>query len=400
MFCPNCGYQVADGAAFCGQCGRQIEQVVARPAPAQRRGLLALALSLLLVILLGGAAWYVLLRPENEPAPPPRSAAAFSGDVGSTAVPTQPSSPTPTKTAATVVTPAPTASHTPGPIPTIPTITPEPTQPPTLTPTPTPTASPTRTPPPTITPPPSPTPTPTLDPGPENLVIGRSVNDRPIEAVRFGNGPQTIIFIGGLHAGFAPGTVALAQQTAAHFEQNPAAIPPNLTVYVILSANPDSPNASGQLNGRLNANRVDLNRNWDCNWLSDARWRGNVVPDSGGPAPFSEPETQSLRDFILEKNPAAVIFWEARADNGLVSPGNCGARHQPSELLATAYGAAAGYRVADFEVLTGQVLNGDGTNWLAQQGIPAIAILLPQYSNMDWAHNLAGILAVLQHEAE
>ncbi|MCL4266966.1 MAG: zinc-ribbon domain-containing protein [Anaerolineae bacterium] len=395
MFCPNCGHPVADGAAFCGQCGRQIEQVVARPAPARRRGLFALALSLLLVILLGGAAWYVLLRSENEPAPPPRSAAAVSGDVGSMAVTAHTSSPTPTKTAATVVTPTPTASHTPRPIPTI---TPEPTQPPTLTPTSTPTASPTRTHPPTITP--LPTPTPTLDPGPENLVIGHSVNGKPIEAARFGNGPQTIIFIGGLHAGFAPGTVALAQQTTAHFEQNPAAIPPNLTVYVILSANPDSPNAPGQLNGRLNANRVDLNRNWDCNWLSDARWRGNVVPGSGGSAPFSEPETQSLRDFILEKNPVAVIFWEARAENGLVSPGNCGARHRPSESLATAYGAAAGYRVADFEEITGQVLNGDSANWLVQQGIPAVAILLPQYTNMDWAHNLAGILAVLQHDAE
>lgn len=397
MFCPNCGHQLADGAAFCGQCGQQIEQVVARPALARRRGLLALALSLLLVVLLGGAAGYVLLRPENEPAPPSRSAAAVSGDGSSTAVTTPLPSPTPTQTTAAVVTPTPTASHTPRPILTI---TPEPTQPPTLTPTATLTASPTRPPPPTITPLPSLTPRPTLDPGPENLVIGHSVNGKPIEAVRFGNGPQTIIFIGGLHAGFAPGTVALAQQTAVHFAQNLAAIPPNLTVYIILSANPDSPNAPGQLNGRLNANRVDLNRNWDCDWLSDARWRGNVVPGSGGPAPFSEPETQSLRDFILEKNPAAVIFWEARAENGLASPGNCGARHRPSESLATAYGAAAGYRVADFEDLTGQVLNGDGTNWLVQQGIPAIAILLPQYSNMDWARNLAGILAVLQHEAE
>lgn len=398
MFCPNCGHQVAEGAAFCGQCGRQIEQVGARPKPARRRGLVTLAVYLLLVLLLGGAvAGYVLLRPQNEPTTTPQNVVSDSGDAESTAVTTLPPSPTPTITTTALLTPTATASPTPRPILTI---TPEPTHTPTLTPTPTPTASPTRTPPPTITPPPSPTPTPTIDPGPENLVIGHSVNGKPIEAVRFGNGPQTIIFIGGLHAGFAPGTVTLAQQTVAHFEQNPAAIPPNLTIYVILSANPDSPNAPGQLNGRLNANRVDLNRNWDCNWLSNARWRGNVVPGSGGSAPFSEPETQSLRDFILEKNPAAVIFWEARVDNGLVSPGNCGVRHQPSESLATAYGAAAGYPVADFEDLTGQVLNGDGANWLVQQGIPAIAILLPQYSSMDWAHNLAGILAVLQHDVE
>jgi hypothetical protein len=55
--------------------------------------------------------------------------------------------------------------------------------------------------------------------------------------------------------------------------------------------------------------------------------------------------------------------------------------------------------VTDFESLTDQELNGDSTNWLDQQGIPAIAILLPDYNDMDWNRNLAGLLAVLaQHD--
>jgi eukaryotic-like serine/threonine-protein kinase len=177
---------------------------------------------------------------------------------------------------------------------------------------------------PTLEPTPEPTVTPDL--GPETTVIGRSVLGSSIEAVRFGSGNRAILFVGGLHAGSAPSTVSLAQRVINHFTDNPAEIPSTAIVYVISNTNPDSPYAPGELSGRLNGNNVDLNRNWDCRWVEDASWRGNVVPGSGGPAPFSEPETQALAEFILDLNPAAVIFWEARAQDGLSSPGTCGTR--------------------------------------------------------------------------
>lgn len=279
------------------------------------------------------------------------------------------------------LTPLPTATFTPTPIP---------TETSTFTPSPTPTPSPSMTP--SLTYTPSSTP----DLGPETIEIGRSVNNASIDALRFGVGSQNIIFVGGLHAGFAPGTVALAQQTGEYFANNLNLIPDNVTVYIISSAGPDSLYAPGELSGRLNANGVDLNRNWDCNWISDAKWRGNTVVGSGGPIPFSEVETQYLRDFIIAKRPVAVIFWEARAENGLASPGSCGTRSQVSESLATTYGLAASYPVSDFEELTDQIVNGDGANWLDKQGIPAITVLLPQYTSIDWENNMKGILAVLQ----
>lgn len=204
-----------------------------------------------------------------------------------------------------------------------------------------------------------------------------------------------IIFIGGLHAGFAPATVSLAQNALDYFTDNPERIPATAMLYIITNANPDSPNAPGELNGRLNANQVDLNRNWDCRWDRDAKWRGNVVNGSGGPAPFSEPETQALRNFILSLNPQAVVFWEARATNGLSAAGACEGGPQVSQPVAQTYGIAAGYPVEDFEILTNQELNGDGSNWLDSQGVPAIAILLPEYTSMDWNNNLAGMLATL-----
>jgi hypothetical protein len=223
--------------------------------------------------------------------------------------------------------------------------------------------------------------------------VGRSVQNRAIEAVRFGSGEQTIIFIGGLHAGFAPSTVSLAQRAAGYFANNPQEIPANTTLYIIISASPDSANAPGELAGRLNANDVDLNRNWDCRWAANASWRNQTV--SGGLFPNSEPETKALIDFIQQTGADAVVFWEALAANGLSSAGACGDRSLVSGNLALTYGLAAGYPVADFENLTNQELNGDGTNWLDLQGIPAIAVLLPDYESVDWNSNLAGMLAVL-----
>ena len=76
-------------------------------------------------------------------------------------------------------------------------------------------------------PPPTETPLPTATPFLiEELTIGRSVNNTQIQATRFGDGPNVIIFIGGLHAGAAPNTVTLAQRAIKHFTQTPTDIPP------------------------------------------------------------------------------------------------------------------------------------------------------------------------------
>ncbi|MBK8932979.1 MAG: protein kinase [Chloroflexi bacterium] len=261
-----------------------------------------------------------------------------------------------------------------------------------------PTALPSATPPPPTDAPPTETPLPTETPdmGPERLTIGYSAGNLPIEAVRIGGGPKAIVFIGGLHAGAAPSTVSLAETAVNYFSSNFQEIPPQTTLYIITNANPDSRPVVGELDGRLNANGVDLNRNWDCRWVKDAAFRGNTVPGIGGQFAFSEPETQAMVAFIESVGATAVVFWEAKTTNGLASPGACNGPSRVSVPLAQAYGIAAGYPIGDFENLTNQTLNGDGTNWLDGQGIPAIAIILPDYVTVDWGDNLDGIRAVLR----
>ncbi|MEW5986291.1 MAG: M14 family zinc carboxypeptidase [Chloroflexota bacterium] len=257
------------------------------------------------------------------------------------------------------------------------------------------TPTPSKTPTPTPTLPPTLTPTPDL--GPERSEIGYSLLGQPIEVIRFGNGANALIFVGGIHAGFAPGSVTLAEQAVTYFSENLHEVPALVTLYIIPSVNPDSPRAPGQLRGRLNAHGVDLNRNWPCEWSEDASYEGFVIQGLGGSAPLSEPETDSLATFIMQTEPAVVAFWTGGSVSGFVSPGGCGTQSSVSVGLLQTYGSAAGYHMGNFEQLTQQEINGDATNWLDQQGIPSIFVLLPGYKSADWNDNLAAIKAVLDN---
>ncbi|MDJ0751910.1 MAG: protein kinase [Ardenticatenaceae bacterium] len=255
-------------------------------------------------------------------------------------------------------------------------------------------------PPPSLPPPTETLQPPTATPEPPSFTlreIGRSAAGNPLEVYQFGQGENPIIFIGGLHAGFAPATVGIAQQLIEILKNQPADLPANVSVYVIPVANPDSPIDPGELPGRLNGNGVDLNRNWDCDWVADARWAQQPV--SGGERPFSEPETQVLAEFIRQVNPVGVVFWEARATSGLVSPGGCQEVSQVSIDLAQSYASGSRFPLSDFENVASYDVNGDGTNWLDQQGIPAIAILLRSYSNYNWDIHSRGIREVIDYAA-
>lgn len=282
---------------------------------------------------------------------------------------------------------------------------------PSLTPLPT-TAVPTATPVlqyPTETPPPSATPPPTATSMALRLetVIGSSVEQRPLNVYQFKNGPNQVVIIGGLHGGYEWNTIQLAYEAIDYFTDNPDAVPDSVTLTIIPSANPDglalvAKNAETTsaedfisipleetLPGRFNANQVDLNRNWDCNWYRSAYWQDEWV--SGGSEPFSEPETQALRDFLLEKSPAVVVFLHSAA-NGVFASG-CSDTFVPSFKAASVYGLAAGYPV--HERFDAYNVTGDAGDWLAQQKIPAFSVELSDHTSLDLAKNLAGMRALL-----
>ncbi len=262
-----------------------------------------------------------------------------------------------------------------------------PTNTPTATPEPTETA--TATAPPTEIPTDSPTVTLTAEPFTTTTVIGQSANGADISVTKMGTGDAVVLIIGGMHSGFAPATATLADEIINHFQQNNETLPADVTLYVVANANPDSMTGEiNTLNGRLNGNSVDLNRNWDCNWDANAQWRSQAI--NAGSDPLSEPENKALHNFILDIEPEAVVVFEAKG--GIVAPGVCDG-YSVSQELAENYAHAANYRAAGISGSSG--VTGDITDWLNSQNIPAIEPLLSDYTQTDWEQNLAGIEATL-----
>lgn len=229
---------------------------------------------------------------------------------------------------------------------------------------------------------------------PDETVLGTSVEGKEIIAHHFGNGDTELLLVGGVHGGYSPNTAALAEEFVTYFAANPDAIPANLTVTVIPALNPDGLDETGAA-GRFNANEVDLNRNFACEWSSQATWRDQTV--SGGDSEFSEPEAQALRDYVLTEEPDHVIVWFSQ--EGKVYPSACGtAPSSASVALADTFAAAANYPTED--EFDSYAITGDMVNWMASQNIPAISVLLSDHANTEWEKNRAGVEAVLNQYAE
>jgi len=220
-------------------------------------------------------------------------------------------------------------------------------------------------------------------------IIGTSVDGTDIIAYHYGSGETEILLIGGTHGSDAPSTAEVTQRFSDYFASNEAVIPANITVTVIPNLNPDG-SADSSAAGRFNANNVDLNRNFDCEWSETGMWRQEEV--SGGSAPFSEPEAVALRDYVLGNSIDAAIVWFA--SEGKVYPSACATSpsNESVELAAT-FANAAGYPAeAEFDAYA---ITGDMVNWMAKQNIPAISVLLTNRNNAEFVKNQAGLTAVL-----
>lgn len=165
------------------------------------------------------------------------------------------------------------------------------------------------------------------------LVMGTSVQGRPIYAYYFGNGSRKIIFFAAMH-GSEANTQSTLTKWIIELENNSTSIPSDKTIIVIPSLNPD-----GIANrSRFNANGVDLNRNFDSStWVTGTYLKDEFYSTGGGSAPFSEPESIALRDLIYRESPYVTISYHSAA--GYVIPSNTS---KAIELAGT-YSRLSGY---------------------------------------------------------
>lgn len=251
-------------------------------------------------------------------------------------------------------------------------------------------------------------------------VIGKSSEGRLLRAFNFGTGEKTLVFVGALHGGYEWNSALLSYEIIDYFIANPNAIPSDLEVIVIPVANPDGLHkvlgTSGRffaadapqfdfaseisfadtvVSGRFNSNDVDLNRNFDCKWKSEAVWRNYTV--GAGDTAFSEPETAALRDYLTRISPEAVVFFHS-ASNGVYTS-FCEGDALPGtvELLAV-YSEATDYpRYDDYPYYE---ITGDAGDWLSTVGIPAVSVELSTHTAIEWEKNRAGIEAMFELYSE
>ena len=218
------------------------------------------------------------------------------------------------------------------------------------------------------------------------MIIGYSVEGRPLEIFKFGHGSSERLIIAGIHGGYEWNTIALADELIAHLEEYPELVPDHVTLYILRSLNPDGEARSHGYEGRANERGVDLNHNfpyhWKEDWKRDGCW--NYLPITGGAHPASEPETIALMNFINLRHFDALISYHSAA-LGVFAGGL--PPFAPSENLAQKIGNSSPYAYPP--VNTECEYSGNLTDWASSvKGIPAVDIELTNHRDTDFGANL------------
>lgn len=225
-------------------------------------------------------------------------------------------------------------------------------------------------------------------------IIGFSAAGRPIEAFTFGEGPNRYLIVAGIHGGYEWNTVALANELIIHINENPDVIPNDATLYIIRNMNPDGEARSHDVDGRVNNNGVDLNRNfpsdnWTDEWDRDGCWI--YRPTTGGSYGGSEPETRTVMSFIGSHTIEAMISYHSAALG--VFPG--GDPWEPAaKRLAGALSKVTGYPYPPID--TGCKYTGTLADWAVENGVgAAVDMELRDHKNTDFEENLKALDVLL-----
>jgi protein MpaA len=134
------------------------------------------------------------------------------------------------------------------------------------------------------------------------LLIGRSVEKRPITAVQVGDpaGTRVALMVGAIHGDERAGLRII--DAINRRASGGASALQGTQLWAIQTVNPDGLRA----HTRKNAHGVDLNRNFPYRWRDDVPHSNGYYP---GPRPSSEPETRAVMAFIRRIQPDLSIWY-------------------------------------------------------------------------------------------
>ena len=224
-----------------------------------------------------------------------------------------------------------------------------------------------------------------LPDGTKPFAIGFSVEGRPLEVYTFGQGEIQDMIIGGIHGGYEWNTIALADQLIKYVNENPAVIPTDVKLYILPDLNPDGDARSHDEWGRVNANGVDLNRNFPIGWAPTWNRSGcyDLSLTTSGRGPGSEPETRLVMNFIATHRLNALIDYHSA---GLgIFPG--GTPWDAASLrLAQALASVTTYPFPP--ISTGCVYSGTLPDYAVSEGVAAVDMELTNHQDTDLSMNL------------
>ena len=231
-------------------------------------------------------------------------------------------------------------------------------------------------------------------------VIGYSARGEQIPVIRVGNAdaPRHVLLHGGIH-GREHMTSWLLMALLDYWLDVPAQALADVCFHVIPMVNPDGVTIAqtGHLpqdllpiyysdlkngytdlelqeyarNWKANGQGVDLNRNFPAGWEMITERTGPSSEMYRGAEPFSEPETQMLRDYTLRYCFDATISYHARGSIIYYEYGNHAAVNSQSADLANAIYDFSGYYLVDSEGVDGAGYK----DWaIAEQKLPSLTI--------------------------
>jgi len=151
------------------------------------------------------------------------------------------------------------------------------------------------------------------------------------------------------------------------------------------------------VDGRVNNNGVDLNRNfptenWTADWDRDGCWI--YRPTSGGARGGSEPETRTVMGFIASHKLDAMISYHSAALG--IFPGGV-PWEEPSKELAQELEDVTGYPYPPID--TGCVYTGTLADWAVEHGVGAsVDMELRDHKNTDLKENLKALDVLLNFQ--
>jgi protein MpaA len=211
-------------------------------------------------------------------------------------------------------------------------------------------------------------------------VVGYSVQGRPIEVVRLGNGPDRTLLFGVFH-GDEPAGETVLRRLIAYLIKTPSVLSGrSVTICPVLS--PDALAAET----RVNAHQVDVNRNFPAqNWTSE----GEGTRYWGGPQPASEPETRAVMLLLDSFAPSKIVTLHAPLHNVNYDG--------PAAELAQRMSALNGYKV---EPDIGYPTPGSfGTYVGRERGIPTVTLEFPEAGGEAmWLENKEALLEAIGYD--